>query len=491
MNSTRHLRARGTRRQLRRVTLLALACLLAVAGSNFVKPGAAQVKTERQAPKQPTTKHRSPADLSKPTKQIKSALSPATTACPNTTPISPGQTINGALSGSDCQLTDGSFYDVYTFTGSAGQQVAVSMNSTAFDTFLFLLNPNETELARNDDVVNGNTNSRIPPSGTVTLPSAGTYSILANSFDPAQTGSYTVTLSVSGGGTVCPPNPTAITNGQTVNGTLSTDDCTLPADGSFYDAYSFTASAGQQVAITMNAAAFDAYLILLAPDGADIAEDDDGGGGTNARIPPGAGLFATVPQTGTYVVLANSAAANQTGSYSLNLSISATNCPATGISVGQTVNGSLATGDCRLPLDASFVDTYTFNGTAGQQVAVTMTSGRLRRLPVPAVADRLRVSLRRQQRGRHERAHPRCDRLLHVAVHGHLHDLCQLGRRRSDRQLFAHCHAGDRAPAFGAVQCGQLCVRREQSRRRLAADSRHLGHRHRDAHGRHDGHVHG
>ncbi|MDT7605204.1 MAG: hypothetical protein QOF61_3201, partial [Acidobacteriota bacterium] len=45
-----------------------------------------------------------------------------------------------------------------------------------------------------------------------------------------------------------------------VNGTLAFGDCTNPIDGSFYDAYSFTGTAGQQVVITMTSTAFDTYL---------------------------------------------------------------------------------------------------------------------------------------------------------------------------------------------------------------------------------------
>ena len=95
----------------------------------------------------------------------------------------------------------------------------------------------------------------------MTLSQTGSYSILANSFSPNVTGPYSVTLTFgSGGGTVCPPTPTTIANGQTLNGTLSATDCTL-SDNTAYDSYSFTANAGQQVAITMTGTApVDPYL---------------------------------------------------------------------------------------------------------------------------------------------------------------------------------------------------------------------------------------
>ena len=384
MNSMKYKRAR--RQTARRTTLLACACLLALIGVNF-NLGASIVgaATKQQGPKlsspvrkagqlkpQPTT--------AKPDKGAKSlTVTPTSTSCPNKTPITPGTPLNGTLASGDCTLGDGSFYDEYTFNANAGQQIVVTLSSNSFDTYLFLLNPSETAPSNStiqDDDGGGGTNSRIPATnGVLTLTQTGQYSILANSFSAGETGAYSVSLTFSnGGGTVCPPNPTAISNGQTLNGDLSSGDCTLN-DGSFYDAYSFTANANQQVTITMSGN-FDTYLILLAPDGTDIAEDDNGAGpspNTNSRIPAGTGL-AVLPQTGTYTIYANSSAAGQTGTYSISLTISSSNCPTTPITIGGTANGALATTDCRLPADGSFLDAYTFSGTQGQQVAATLTS---------------------------------------------------------------------------------------------------------------------
>src|SRR6185503_442550 len=110
-----------------------------------------------------------------------------------------------------------------------------------------------------------------------------------------------------------------ISIGQTINANLSLSDCPL-GDGTFYDPYSFTANAGQQIAITMTSSQFDTFLILNRPDGSLLTVDDDGGGGTNSRIPPGGG-FITLPTTGTYTIWANAfSPSNTTGAYSLTLS---------------------------------------------------------------------------------------------------------------------------------------------------------------------------
>jgi hypothetical protein len=92
----------------------------------------------------------------------------------------------------------------------------------------------------------------------------------------------------------CSNATTAITIGQTVNGSLSTTDCVNPVDSSLYDAYSFNGTTGQQIVISMNSTQFDTYLYLMLPgettlrplsDPNPTIQDDDGGGGTNTRIP--------------------------------------------------------------------------------------------------------------------------------------------------------------------------------------------------------------
>lgn len=116
-------------------------------------------------------------------------------ACAST-PITIGQTLNGNLTTNDCPLGDGTFYDTYSFNGTAGQRVAISMTSSQFDTFLLLNRPDGSPLAVDDDG-GGGRNSRIPAGGGfITLPTTGTYTIWANAFDSQDTtGAYSITLS--------------------------------------------------------------------------------------------------------------------------------------------------------------------------------------------------------------------------------------------------------------------------------------------------------
>ena len=118
--------------------------------------------------------------------------------CPAPTSIAIGQTINGTLTASDC-INGDRYYVAYTFSGTANQQIAISQNSTAFDTYLYLLNSSGTVIAEDDDG-GGGTNSRIPAtSGFFTLPATGVYTIRASSYTAGATGAYSLTLTANGG----------------------------------------------------------------------------------------------------------------------------------------------------------------------------------------------------------------------------------------------------------------------------------------------------
>jgi hypothetical protein len=110
--------------------------------------------------------------------------------------IACGGSSTGQLATNDCVLTDGSYWDAYSFTGAVGQQVTISMSSTAFNTYLFLLRPDgQTDVAQDNDS-GGGTNAQI----TFTIDEAGTWFVIANSLTAGQFGTYTLSLTCTGGG---------------------------------------------------------------------------------------------------------------------------------------------------------------------------------------------------------------------------------------------------------------------------------------------------
>lgn len=99
-----------------------------------------------------------------------------------------GQPISGRLGSGDNTLPDNSYYKLYGFEGQAGQRVTIEMSSQQIDSTLFLLKPDGSQLAQNDDISPGNFNARI----SVTLPESGVYGVIVNAFEPGESGSYTV-----------------------------------------------------------------------------------------------------------------------------------------------------------------------------------------------------------------------------------------------------------------------------------------------------------
>jgi len=172
-----------------------------------------------------------------------------------------------------------------------------------------------------------------------------------------------------------PPQPLAL-NGAIVRATLSSGDNVLASDNSLFDVYSFDGRAGTAVEIEMVSQDIDPYLILIGPDGTEVAQDDDGGGSTTAKI------IATLPKDGTYLAIANSYQGQEFGAYTLQARI-------IGSGVGERAalpprssqtqfllqqQGILGPGAPTLPSDGSLYQEYTFPGQAGQTVTLRLES---------------------------------------------------------------------------------------------------------------------
>ena len=96
----------------------------------------------------------------------------------------------GRLTNRSSRLRDGSRYNLYEFSGEAGQEVRIQLESSDFDTYLILIGPDDQPLAENDDRNRGDTNSEL----VLNLPATGTYRIVANAFDSRGRGDYQVAV---------------------------------------------------------------------------------------------------------------------------------------------------------------------------------------------------------------------------------------------------------------------------------------------------------
>ncbi|HYR09995.1 MAG TPA: hypothetical protein VEQ60_19630 [Longimicrobium sp.] len=223
------------------------------------------------------------------------------------TPIRAGETVTGTLQEGDRQMEDGALYDAYVIRGRPGETLLVRMTSEDFDTYLHWGSDDGgdwTEEDGNDDFGDG-TDSRL----VVTLTDEGEYELRAAGFDEDEEGAYELRVTAMG-----QPSPGRITVGQTIQGELDESDYE-GADG-LADHYVIRGAPGTQVTVFARSDDFDTYL-EFGPwrDGAldAIAEDDDGGQGTNSE------MLAEFGDEGVYHVVVRAFDGEETGAYTLRV----------------------------------------------------------------------------------------------------------------------------------------------------------------------------
>lgn len=106
------------------------------------------------------------------------------------------------------------------------------------------------------------------------------------------------------------PFVTPLTVGQRVAGRLALGDCEFSLDDSYVDVYEITLAAAATIQVEMTSTEVDSYVGLFAATGVFIAEDDNSGGGRDARL-------VRQLTAGTYRIWANTLGAAATGGYGL------------------------------------------------------------------------------------------------------------------------------------------------------------------------------
>lgn len=172
--------------------------------------------------------------------------------------------------------------------------------------------------------------------------------------------------------------PASYPLGRVTTGSLTTDAPTF-ADGSHYRLYPFAGERGDTITAELESLDFDANLILTDGHGNRIDADDDGGGQCNAR------LTHVLPRDGQYRMYVNSSATAELGSFRFVLrrggSVAAadTTCRGFGrvagmVKVGQTVEGTITSGDPMFPGDSSYFQRWVLPVTRGQSLTVDLSS---------------------------------------------------------------------------------------------------------------------
>lgn len=321
--------------------------------------------------------------------------------------ISIGQTITGSLTGSDSLYPDTTYYKMYQFTTTPGQDITIDLSSSDFDPVLIVRGEGLAQSIVDDDGGPG-CSARVSQA----FLGRGPYRILVNTTASPhrQTGRFTLAISegsqhVQGRSeNDCSPAGAAASNvggqssltmirvGETINGTLTNSDSLYP-DNSYFKFYQFTAPAGRPVTIDLSSDDFDPVLIIRGSDLDNSIINDDGGPGCYARV------SRTFPSTGPYKILVNTTNTpeRQTGRFSLSItegskpvqdgSAAAADCRSSSaassggassathsIDVGQTQQGSLTRNDVLLDHDSTYAQAWTIQGRAGQTISIDLES---------------------------------------------------------------------------------------------------------------------
>jgi len=275
------------------------------------------------------------------------------------------------------QITAAKFLEVYVFEGKQDDTILVEMNSqnseevNGLDPMIILLDDSRIPLIENDDIVDGEVrDSRIE----FTLPKTGYYAIVATRFDQengTSEGGYSLTLTGPGSFESTPENETPVAQTPVTRIPSTALEPSAPLQAIFdqpVTAYTFNAAANVVIDLTMTTdPGVDSVLILADQN-------------LNEVLSSGTGELAgiTIPADGEYLVLVapRFGPVEAAGSgYILALSgAGETGEPETAtaeviegpqpINLGQTVRGVID--------DTNVSIIYTFSGTAGTQVRITM-----------------------------------------------------------------------------------------------------------------------
>ncbi len=228
-------------------------------------------------------------------------------------PITIGQTVTGTLSAISPVLDDGTFYDVYTFTGVPNTTITIQLESSDFDSYLTLGSFSDQELTQleSDDDSGGGTNSLI----TYLIPDSGFYVIRVNTLSQGESGTYKLSVMPTNTSSASTSMIGKISIGQTVSGSLNTFSPKMD-DDSYYHSYAIVGIPNTTITITYRSEAFDAYLLfgtLSNNTFTSIVTDDDGAGGSDSQI------TYRFTDSGTYIIRANTLSAGSTGDYTLTV----------------------------------------------------------------------------------------------------------------------------------------------------------------------------
>jgi hypothetical protein len=229
-----------------------------------------------------------------------------------------GGSNSGVLDASDCVLEDGASLDLYRVQVAGPSSIEFREKSTAFDAYLYLTDGAGFNFAEgDDDETSSNALMKVlmPP---------GIYHIGATSFDPGESGAYTVTSSVvSESEERC--SIVFLIAGITTSQNVASTDCVNQSNATLHaDVFAVALKAGMSVTLHMSSSAVDPYLELYNNAGTQITTNDNMNSSTTA-----ADIRYTATADGYYLIIARTALGNQVGAYDLSVTLNSSSVRAT------------------------------------------------------------------------------------------------------------------------------------------------------------------
>jgi len=190
------------------------------------------------------------------------------------TPLPLGDRVAGELNGDDLVHPErGAPADAWTIRLDAPGGYTFGMRSNDIDGWLQLLDADGRVIAESDDA------DGVHPVIEATL-QAGEYTLVATAWGPSA-GAYAI-LALDDGARLAGPEP--LQHGTRVDGTIVASGPTSAHNGHSAVRYRLDVAAGEVWQVTAASQALDMYLVARDAGGAELAFDDDGGGGTNSQL---------------------------------------------------------------------------------------------------------------------------------------------------------------------------------------------------------------
>ncbi len=202
-----------------------------------------------------------------------------------------GRESNGRITtGDNLVCVDKSHANIYSFEGKADEPIMIEMFSQQIGSYLVLLAPNGEIIAKGSSE-DRNKIARISNN----LPQTGTYTLVANTLKPQETGTYRLRATI----------PLLVQQDKIDR---STPSCLK--DGSPCRSYVFSGKANQTITIQLHHSDFEPYLLVVDSDRNVISK---------GKLERQASVSVKLPHNGNYRLVVSTANPQDRGQFSLSV----------------------------------------------------------------------------------------------------------------------------------------------------------------------------